>query len=166
MLVEKKFKYVLAGRLNNDPIERRFSLVRCLSGNHLALDACTFAHNERSLSLHLVTTLCINPDGSHNKISYTSFFEKVHSIIESSEKIEVNNLKNKWKELDSLFCNNSICKEIISHQIIPYIAGYGLKKLFEKTPVNCFCCKNKLMCGINIDLQRKVLCLAILNAWN
>ena len=78
MLVKKKFKFVLTGRINNDPIEHRFSLIRFLAGNHLALDVSTFAHNERTLLFKLVTQLCTNVDSSHDTNMYKSFFNDIH----------------------------------------------------------------------------------------
>ena len=51
LLAKKKIKHVLAGRSRNYPIEKTFSLNRCLGGSYLALDVSTFAHNERVLLL-------------------------------------------------------------------------------------------------------------------
>ena len=55
-------------------------------GKHLALDVSTFARNERTLLLQLVSRLCQNEDGIQNKALYKLFFDEVHFMIESSEK--------------------------------------------------------------------------------
>ena len=89
LLVKKKLKFLLIGRIKNDLIERRFILIRHLSGNHFALDASTFAHNERTLLLTLVSQLCTNGDGSHNKGLYNQFFDDVRSTVKATEKVEV-----------------------------------------------------------------------------
>ena len=85
---------MLTGKSNNDPIEYLFSLNIFLGGNHLALDVSTFANNERTLLLHLVSDLCAYTDGSHNKLLHKSFFEDVHSMIDQSERVVI----NLWKE--------------------------------------------------------------------
>ena len=77
LLETHKFKHVLPGRINNDPIEMRFSLNRHLSGNDLALDVASFCHNERTLLLQLVGHLCANADNSFDKIKYKGFFDGI-----------------------------------------------------------------------------------------
>ena len=67
-LVEEKNVHVSPGRMTIDPIEKLFCLVRCLSGNHLALDVSSFYQIERTLLLQLVAKLCANQHGSMNKI--------------------------------------------------------------------------------------------------
>ena len=37
-LIEKGLKYPVTGKKNNDPLEHRFSVRRCLGGDHLALE--------------------------------------------------------------------------------------------------------------------------------
>ena len=60
-----------------------------LGGHHLDLDVSTFAHNERTLFLYLISQLCANVDGSHSKTLHKSFFIEAHSMIETSKRIEI-----------------------------------------------------------------------------
>ena len=48
---------VLPGRLNNYPIEKRFSLNKNLSGNHLSLDLSSFSRYECTFLLNLINEL-------------------------------------------------------------------------------------------------------------
>ena len=69
LLTTKGFKYVLTRRKNNKPIENRFSVIRHLGGNHLALDVSIFACNERTLFLLRIRKLFTHQDGSHARIT-------------------------------------------------------------------------------------------------
>ena len=41
---------------------------------------------------------------------------------------------------------------------MPNIAGCGFKKILKRTPTTCACCKNKLICGIDIgDIQKNLI---------
>ena len=150
--MKKKLKHVLTGRIKNDPIESWFSLIRHLSGNHLVLDEPTFAYTEQILLLTLVSQLCTNVDGSHNKVLHTSFFDDVHSTIESTEKVEVNIKKYIWLELSTLCLKDSLINKILINQITPFIFGYGLEKILKRAPITCACYKNKLIYGIYIGV--------------
>lgn len=126
MLVKLKVKFVLAEPMNNDPIEHRFSLIRYLSGNHLALNVPTFLHNEWMLLLKLVVQLCVNTDGSHNKNLHKSFFDYAHSMIEQSEKLEIAFFQNRWHELGNTCSNSTGTNEILTNLFVPCIAGCRL----------------------------------------
>ena len=73
MLTEKKIKCVLSGRENNDPIERIFSLIRCLAGCFIALDTTICYQTERTSLLRLVAEACCNDNGSHSKSCFKFF---------------------------------------------------------------------------------------------
>ena len=120
LLVEEKFLHVLPGRMNNDPIEMRFSLNRCLSGNHLALDIASFYQNEQALLLQLVGKLCTKPDESLSKIKHKYFFEVIDAITNFQETNEINRLKIKWNDLTTMSPNAT--NGIVRNKIIPYVA--------------------------------------------
>ena len=89
--------------VKKDPIEKRFRINRHPGGHHSALDVSTFLCNERALLLHLIGELCANSDGSHNKTLHKSFFIVVNSMIETSERIEIYKLKDKWMSLKQIY---------------------------------------------------------------
>ena len=91
----------------------------------------TFAHNERAFLLKLVTQLCANENGSHDKLLYKSFSNNVHSIIEQSEEVEIDISKNKRSELGDASSNRKTAHEALRNPTMPCVAGFGLKKLFE-----------------------------------
>ena len=144
LLTVKGFNYVLTWKISNDPIEHRFSMNACLSGNYLALDASTFAYDERTLLLKLVSHLCENVDASHNKILCKSFFNGTQSIVKKSEAIEVIKWRQKWSYLTTVCSDMVKINEILDHNITPHIDGLGIKKLIDRTPVKCQVCLNKL----------------------
>ena len=94
LLSTKKCAHVLTGKINNWPIEHRFSLNRNAGGHHLASDVSKFSNNERTLLLRLVYDTCANIDGSNKKILHESFFEDAHSIINQSKRVAIIS----WKE--------------------------------------------------------------------
>ena len=128
---------MLTGKSNNDPSGHHFSLNRHLGGHHLALDVSTFANNERTLILRLVSDLCSNPDRSHNKLLHESFFEDVHSMIDQSERVVINLWKEKWKCVFKKYSSNESILHLLNHDVIPYIAGCGIKKLFNRASIKC-----------------------------
>ena len=155
LLIKKGLNYVLTGRSNNDPIEKWFSLNRYLSSNHLTLDVSSFAHNERTLFINLLSRLCCNPNNSYNKEKYNNFFEDVQSMSELSNRAEVNSLKLKLQDLTNMSFNKKLTESILYNEIILHIAGFSLKKLFYKSYPHCNMCKNKLAYGYNISHKRK-----------
>ena len=157
LLETQKFKHVLPGRINNDPIEMRFSLNRHLSGNDLALDVASFCHNERTLLLQLVGHLCTNADSSFDKIKYKGFFDGLVNYVKITESLEVTNLCEKWRRM--IVLPENMFQSILEHKIIPYVAGYALKKLLDRCPINCTYCVSKVMHGRNsCDDEIQSLC--------
>ena len=154
LIIKKGFEFVLSGKIDNDPIELRFGINRYLAGNYLALDVLTFVHNERTLLLRLVSKLCQNKDHSHNKTMYKSFFENVQEMTANLEKKEVSILKSKWSNTKASALNN--INSILKHDIIPYIAGYGVKKLMNRTPIYCIECLNTVSHGRNMTDNEKL----------
>ena len=85
----KKFKCIIPGKINDDPIEHRFSLNRFLAGHHSALVFSTFSHNKRTLLLRMISKLCTNADKSQNRTLHKSFFAEALVMIDDNEKNEV-----------------------------------------------------------------------------
>ena len=157
LLEIQKFKYVLPGRINNDPIELRFSLNRYLAGNDLALDVASFCHNERTLLLQLVGHLCTNADGSLDKEKYKGFFDSHVSYSRVTDRLKANVLCDKFCQMISL--PEDMFQDILEHKIIPYVAGFALKKLMDKCQINCTSCVSKMMHGRNLCGEKiKSLC--------
>ena len=48
----------------------------------------------------------------------------------------------------------------LNHDIIPYVAGHGIKKLFDKVTIKCHVCTNKLSYGlghtINLSVKSRI----------
>ena len=130
---------------------------RYLSGNHLTLDASAFLHDERALLLNLLSKICENPDGSHNKILCKSFFVKFPSVLEKSERDEISNLNIKWNYFNNMTFNSRIIDRILCNEHVPCAAGFGLKRLFISTFIKHNACCNDLMCGCNLDRIRRSL---------
>ena len=99
LLTKKNFKHVLTGKMNNDPIELRFSSNRYLAGHHQSLDICAFSNNERALLLQLISELCTNSNGSHNRIMHKLFFMNAHDMIAQPERTQADFLKQKWNDV-------------------------------------------------------------------
>ena len=145
--MKKKFKHILPGKSNNDPIEHRF-----LAGHHSALDVSTFAQNERTLLLRLISGLCTNADKSQNIKLQKSFFTEALVTIDENENIEVEYYKNEWTSIKNTVCKREIMLNIVNHKITPCIAGYGVKKLLSKKEINCKAYINKITYGYGFEL--------------
>ena len=122
--------------------------------NHLALDVSTFLHNQHTLLLNAISELCTNVDGSHNKMLYKSFFSEVHSMMKILERGEIQRLKLKLSVLNNMQLDDNLIKNILSNEIIPYIAGFGLKKLLNRIDLKCLTCSNKIIYGCNLSNAR------------
>jgi len=101
--------------------------------------------------LNVISKLCLNADGSHNKQLYKLFLNEMQSMLEKSEREEVKNLKLKLNILNNMKINDNLINSILSHEIISYIAGFGLKKLMNHTGLKYKMYLNKVMHRYNLD---------------
>ena len=106
-------------------------------GAHLASHVPTFVHSERALFLRLILQLCTNPENSYNKLLYKSLFLEMHSMLEISERLKINKLKDKLRDLSHVGSDIDVINHILNHKIIPCISSYGIKKLLDRTPIKC-----------------------------
>ena len=86
-----------------------------------------FFCNERTLLLRLIGRLYTNPDNSHNKMLCKSFFEETHSMLEASERLVINNIKDEWSDLSHVGYDVDVINYILNHKIITHIAVYGIR---------------------------------------
>ena len=94
-----------------------------------------------------MTGLCENPDRSHNKCLCKSFFDEVQSMMKTLERKESDIVKLKWDNLSNMVLNGIQINSTLCHNMLTCIAGYGLKKLFNRRNSKCHKCSNKLMQG-------------------
>ena len=110
--------------------------------------------------LCLVSDLCTNIDGSHNKILHKYFFQDVQSIIIKSERIETDLWKEKYNDAIVKCAYGEAIKKMLNHDIITYVAGHRNKKLFDKVTIKCHACANKLSYGhgrtINLLVKSRI----------
>ena len=75
------------------------------------------------------------------------FFTEALVMIDENENVEVMHWKNKWTSIKNAVCNVAIMQNILKYKITPHVAGYGVKKLFSKTGINCKACTNNITYG-------------------
>ena len=138
----------MPGRANNDPIERRFSLARCLAGCFSALDVTACCQAKRTLLLRLVAEACRNNNGSHSKPSFKAFFNKATALTNILETASTNQFIQNYRNAINLDFN--LKNKILSDKHLPCIAGHGLKKFLDRKPTSCLTCLNKMTHGRNI----------------
>ena len=56
-------------------------------------------------------------------------------------------MERKWKDVFNKCSNNESIIHVLNHDVIPYIAGYGIKKLFNRVTIKCQACRNKSSYG-------------------
>lgn len=121
----------------------------------MSLDAASYCQNERTLLLQLISDLCKNDNNSHNKKLRKSFFEDVKVSKRNLETSLTSTLQNKWSSMITI--NNEMRLLILKNKKMPCIAGYGLKKLFFKTKIECSFCTNFLLIGRGIITEQEML---------
>ena len=101
LLDEKGFKYVLPGKIHNDPIEMYFCKMRSMSGMNAALSVESFCQNSCSVLLRDVSSLSKNDNGTFNRIQYKSFFNDISEVTKLQEKGIADDLKVKLSILNT-----------------------------------------------------------------
>ena len=74
-------------------------------------------------------------------------------MIETSEKIEIEKLKDKWIRLKQTCVDGKVINGIQDHKITPCISSYGVKKLLGNRPIKEKVFLNKIMCVHNYELN-------------
>ena len=74
---------MLPGKLNNDPIETHFFLMRSTSGANEALDVKFFRQNSRIALMKNIVSLCHHSDRSFDREQHEQFYENVNENINS-----------------------------------------------------------------------------------
>ena len=145
LLKNCKIKYVLTGRLNNDPIELHFSFIRFLSGSFTSLNVASYVMNERTLLLREISKLCLNGNGSFDRNKLKSFFEDVkefRALKVKDDEVIIN------QKLSGLRVAAHSTKEFARTDInLPHIAGYCIKKLETLKKNTCQKCIRKFVLG-------------------
>ena len=72
---------------------------RFLAGHHSTLDVSTFAYNERTLLLRMISESCTNADKSQNRKLCESFFTEALVMIDENENVEVMHWKTNGRQL-------------------------------------------------------------------
>jgi len=76
-------------------------------------------------------------------------------MSELSNRAEVIGLKLKLQDLTNISFDKKLTESTLCNEITPYIAGFGLKKLFKKSNPKCNTCRNKLTYGHDTSDERK-----------
>ena len=83
--------------------------------------------------ISLATEIRENTDRSHNEGLQRYLFDEVQSMLAALQREESDNLKLKWDDLSNVVSNSGLVTSTLCHEIIPRIAKYRLKKLFDRS---------------------------------
>ena len=103
--------------------------------------------------MHLFGQLYDNVDGSPKQNFARVIFIEAHSMIEISERIEIDKLKDKWISFKQTHVDRKVINDIPDHKIILCIEDYGINKLLRNRPIKCKMCLNKITCRHGYELN-------------
>ena len=115
LLNEDGYIFVMTGRLQSDPLERRFSQYRQMSGGRFLVSLCEVEHSEKILKCRSLIKAGIDIEDD--------IFVKQTPDLES--------LLTKVAEYEAKIVEAALNDD--SEEVATYIAGYVGKKLVKKT---------------------------------
>ena len=127
-LLNEEFQYVLTARFQSDPLERRFSLYRQMSGGRFLVSLIEVINSEKILSLKSLLKANIN-------FSEEDIF-KENSVLEEFVKLRIDivRIENELQEY-------TLSKD--SEDVAVMIAGYIARKIRKK--IECDICKENIV---------------------
>ena len=138
-LLENGFDYVLLGKINSDPLEKKFGWYWQLSGANYFMSCRQFFEAEKKIRLQ-----CLVKYGNIT-------FQEIRNIMMEDPKIKETEIAIKVQKIVSLCTfefGSSVCKQSGYEGIIFFIAGYigrSLVKQAKKKKVTCTSCIKQLL---------------------
>ncbi len=134
LLEEKNYNFVLLGHLQSDPIEKRFSWYRQLSGGNYYISVRQILEAEKSIRLKSL-------------VSFSGFtMEEVKDVFQDAGRLEEEQLRNMSNTLLMLMEKDTITLaegDAAAQNVLFYIAGYAARGLVKKA--KCQSCSKLLM---------------------
>ncbi|KAL4092139.1 hypothetical protein QTP88_026695 [Uroleucon formosanum] len=155
LLYDCGFSYVLTGKMNQDPLEKFFGMIRQAAGPNDHSTGTTFLHLYRILSIYSVlrppkSGNCTILDCQAPKISLSELKDifncesivRQQKIIILNSKVDLLVDEGSW-EADEVFQNHNYNEASVLNCIIYYTTGYVSKKIAKNT--YCTLCLSALI---------------------